>query len=201
VGLGARTVRVPSSRQPDTVVAQRPAAGTKTKKGTVVRLNVARAGAPSPTTTTSTSSATSAASSSATVGVPSVVGLQQTAAQRKLQRAGLRATIAYVASSRPAGTVVRQTPAPGTSVRRGSRVRLSVSVGSAPKPQTTVPDVTGEDESSATTRLQQAGFTVVTIDEPTSDPSQDGIVLDEEPAPGSQAPQGSQVTIYVGRAS
>jgi beta-lactam-binding protein with PASTA domain len=197
-GLGSRAVRVPSQQPSGTVVSQNPAAGSQAKRGTVVRLNVSRGpgggGTTSSTTTTSSSTVTPA-----TVTVPSVVGLQQTVALRKLQRAGLKARTSYVASSRPPGTVVRQSPAPGTTVRRGSRVGLSVSVGGSPQAQKTVPDVIGEDEGAATNRLQQAGFDVVVLDEATSDQSQDGIVVDEQPAGGSSAPAGSQVTIYVGR--
>jgi len=33
---------------------------------------------------------------------------------------------------------------------------------------------------------------------PPPDPSQSGIVIDEEPAGGTRAPEGSTVTIYVG---
>ena len=36
-------------------------------------------------------------------------------------------------------------------------------------------------------------------DYPTSDSSQDGSVVDEQPAPGTKAPKGSQIIIYVGR--
>jgi beta-lactam-binding protein with PASTA domain len=33
---------------------------------------------------------------------------------------------------------------------------------------------------------------------PTTDPSQSGMVLDEQPSAGTRAPKGSTVTIYVG---
>ena len=130
--------------------------------------------------------------------MPNVVGLDQTTAQKKLQRAGLASTIAYLASSKPAGTVVTEKPPAGTTVTRDSRVALGVSNGPNPKPLKAVPDVTGQDQGTATATLRQAGFTVVAIDQPTTDQSQNGIVLDEQPAPGSRIPAGSQVTIYVG---
>jgi len=60
--------------------------------------------------------------------------------------------------------------------------------------------VIGEDEATATSDLQAAGFQVQVVDEPTADPNQDGIVIDEDPLPGTRIPAGSQVTIYVGRA-
>jgi eukaryotic-like serine/threonine-protein kinase len=132
------------------------------------------------------------------VKVPNVVGEDQTTAQKRLQRNGLKSSVSYVASSRPGGTVVSEQPPAGTTVKRGSRVALKISNGPNPKPLKTVPDVTGQDQATATTTLRQAGFVVVTIDEPTNDQTQNGIVIDEQPTPGSRIPQGSQVTIYVG---
>jgi serine/threonine-protein kinase len=61
--------------------------------------------------------------------------------------------------------------------------------------------VTGEDEATATVDLQNAGFTVDSVDSATSDPSEDGVVLDESPSGGSHAADGSSVTITVGRYS
>ena len=131
--------------------------------------------------------------------VPNVVGENQTTAQKRLQRNGLKSSVSYVASSRPAGTVVSEQPPAGTTIKRGSRVALRISNGPNPKPLKTVPDVTGQDQATATTTLRQAGFVVVTIDEPTNDQTQDGIVIDQSPQSGSRAAAGSRVTIYVGR--
>jgi serine/threonine-protein kinase len=81
-------------------------------------------------------------------------------------------------------------------VKKGSRVQISVSLG--PNATTTqVPDVVGQDQQTATTTLQDAGFEVQVINVPATDPSQNGNVVDEQPGGGSRAPQGSTVTIYV----
>ena len=53
--------------------------------------------------------------------------------------------------------------------------------------------------AGATTDLQQSGFKVHIVNQPTSDPNQDGIVLSQNPAGGAQAKPGSPVTITVGR--
>jgi serine/threonine-protein kinase len=84
-------------------------------------------------------------------------------------------------------------------LRRGGAVRINVSVGSSPQAAKTVPDVTGEDEATARSDLEAAGFQVSVVDEPTTDENEDGIVIDEDPAAGTQIPAGSLVTIYVGR--
>jgi serine/threonine-protein kinase len=128
-----------------------------------------------------------------------VIGLKLAPALRKLNRAHLASDVLYVASKRPEGTIVAQKPQPGTTVKRRGRVTVNVSTGPKPRPQKAVPDVTGQDENAATSALQGAGFQVQSYDQPTSDPSQDGIVVDEQPAGGTNAPAGSVVTIYVGR--
>jgi eukaryotic-like serine/threonine-protein kinase len=132
-----------------------------------------------------------------TVTVPNVIGLRQAPAQRRLHAAGLGARIKYVASQQPTGRVVAESPPAGATVRKGSNVRISVSLG--PNATTAqVPDVVGQDQQTATNTLQAAGFEVQVIMVPPPDPSQSGIVVDEEPAGGTRAPQGSTVTIYVG---
>jgi serine/threonine-protein kinase len=208
-GLVAAVFTVPSTEPQGVVVAQHPAADSKAPKGSRVRLNVSQ-GPPTTTpaattgsqqtTQTATTGATSTAAAPASVAMPSLVGQKQLAAQRKLQSLGLRVRTVYVPSTKPSGTVVAQQPAPGTTVKRGTRVRINVSNGPNPQPAKAVPDVTGEDQATATTDLQAAGFQVQVVDEPTADPNQDGIVIDEDPVPGTRIPAGSQVTIYVGRA-
>jgi beta-lactam-binding protein with PASTA domain len=86
-------------------------------------------------------------------------------------------------------------------VKRGSRVQINVSNGPSPKPVKPIPDVVGEDQQTAASDLKAAGFKVNIIGTPTSDPSQNGIVLDEQPEGGTQAPSGSYVTIYVGEST
>ena len=61
-----------------------------------------------------------------------------------------------------------------------------------------VPNVVGQDQQTATNTLQNAGFQVQVIMVPPPDPSQSGLVVDEQPAGGTRAPDGSTVTIYVG---
>jgi eukaryotic-like serine/threonine-protein kinase len=204
-GLVAAVFSVPSTEPQGVVVAQHPAASSNAPKGSRVRLNVsqgppATTPAATGTETTPTTGATSTASTPASATMPNLVGQKQLAAQQKLQSLGLRVRTVYVPSTKPRGTVVAQRPGPGTTVNRGTRVRINVSNGPNPQPAKAVPDVTGEDQATATSDLQAAGFQVQVVDEPTADPNQDGIVIDEDPLPGTPIPAGSQVTIYVGRA-
>ena len=192
-GLVSAVFRVPSAATKGTVVAQKPAAGTKVARGSKVRLNVSSGSqAPAPTTGTGTTKPR-------LVTVPSVVGLQQSAAQRRLHAAGLGARVLYVTSTTPSGRVVSQKPAAGSGAPSGSKVTIRISLGPRAATTKTVPNVVNQDQQSATQTLQAAGFKVQVIQVTTGDPSQNGIVIDEEPAGGSRAPAGSQVTIYVGQ--
>lgn len=163
---------------PGTVLAQEPPAGASVDPGDVVRLEI------------------SAGPATVTRDVPDLVGLTLSSAQRMLHRLELRSTIVRVESSEPAGVVVAQTPAAGTKLRSGGVIRLRVSSGPATG---VVRDVTGLDVDSARSQLEAAGFTVVTIDEPTTDPGKDGLVVGQDPRGGTEAQQGATVTLTVAR--
>jgi beta-lactam-binding protein with PASTA domain len=58
--------------------------------------------------------------------------------------------------------------------------------------------VTSQDEDSARSTLENAGFTVTVVRQSVNDPGLDGIVLSQDPTGGTKADQGSTVTITVG---
>jgi beta-lactam-binding protein with PASTA domain len=146
------------------------------KVGTRVRINVSKGVQP--------------------VGVPPVVGQPYDSAASTLEGAGFKVVRRNVPSDQPADTVVAQSPAANTLARPGSTITLNVSKG--PK-TSTVPDVTSLDEAGARSTLEQSGFKVNVTNEPTTDPGQDGFVLSQDPAGGTQAPAGTTVTIVVGK--
>jgi len=199
------------------VIAQKPAEGDQAQPGTKVRLNVSTGPAssgssstPAPTTTgpaTTTPARTKPArrAQPVTVTVPDVEGKSLEQAQHALRGVGMIMEIRYVPNDQPSGTVVAQARKPGTTAKRGDHMLVTVSQGgsggTAGSPLVTVPNVVGQDEQAAQTRLQQAGFSAIVEDMPTSDAGQDGKVVDEQPAAGTKAPKGSQIIIYVGRAS
>lgn len=131
--------------------------------------------------------------------MPDVVGQPLRSAQRRLRDLGLLVRVFYVPSQDPLGTVVAQRPQGGTTVRRGSQVRLNVSEGPRPGARVAVPDVIGLTEVEAVAELEAAGFKVEVFEEDTPDQAEDSLVIRQEPEPGSQAPRGALVTIYVGR--
>ena len=185
LGLKPVLQNVPSDKPAGTVVGQKPPAGKEVDKGAEVTVNVSTGSGPATTTTT-----TASTPSAAPVQVPKVVGLAQTPALSQLNGLGLRPTVVYVSSSQPANRVVSQLPAPGTSLRPGARVRVNVSTGPNPKPNTAVPDVVGQDQATAAQTLRDAGFTVAVLNRPTADQSKDGLVVEQQPRANANIPDG-----------
>jgi beta-lactam-binding protein with PASTA domain/predicted Ser/Thr protein kinase len=161
---------------PGTVVAQAPAGGELVNEGSTVQINVSKGLEP--------------------LDVPNVIGQQYDSAAGQLQGRGFAVARRDVDSSQPKDTVIDQQPKGGSELARGGTVILYVSKG--PK-ESTIPDVTSQDEAAATQALEQSGFTVDVVDQDTFDPDQDGIVLSQDPPGGTKAKPGSTVTIVVGR--
>ncbi len=130
--------------------------------------------------------------------VPTVVGMMQDAAEQALAEANFTAVATEVDSSELAGTVVAQSPDGGTTATLGTAVNLSVSNGKGP-PVVKVPNVVGESMQQARQDLEAAGFKVKVEHRDVTDPLQDGVVVDQNPAGDSEAPKGSTVVIVVGK--
>jgi beta-lactam-binding protein with PASTA domain len=194
-GLSASVTEVPSTQEKDLVVAQAPRGGEKADKGSSVAVNVSKGPSkPAPVAVT----------------VPNVVGQALDSAKDAIKAAGLDPSVQHVPSTEAKETVVSQSPAAGSSAQKGDHVLLNVSSGPEKKEKNdqatrqqgapaSVPNVVGEDKDTATADLQSAGFSVSRVDQPTSDPSQDGLVVDQSPPAGTSAEPKSKVTIYVGR--
>jgi len=118
------------------VAATDPAAGEPVKIGSTVTVHLSRGPEP--------------------IQVPTIIGTDLATAEARLAELGL--TVADVErrfdEDAPAGQVLDVSPAPGTTLTRGSEVSLVVNSG------LTVPDVEGMSEADATATLQAAGFSV-----------------------------------------
>lgn len=191
-GLKAGLRSVPSRQPQGTVVAQSPRPGERKPKGTIVQINVS-VGANQATTTTGD---TPGSPVPGKIQIPDVVGMTLVEARATLSKRGLKTDPKVVPSSQPKDSVVAQYPAAGTPTKHGGSVRVNVSQG--PGATTIVPDVTGDQETTATTKLENRGLAVEVVRQDTTDPSQDGVVLDETPSGGSQVKPGATITITVG---
>jgi eukaryotic-like serine/threonine-protein kinase len=176
LGLEPKITRIYSGSQPDTVTAQQPHAGDNVPKGTTIHINVSRGAKPVP--------------------VPDVTNQPFLNARSALLGQGFTVARVDVQSDQPQGVVIQMDPQPGTNVDKGSKITLTVSKGPA---TTQVPDVTGMDQSTAESVLTGSGLTPAVVQDPVTDPSQDGIVQSMDPQPGSNAKAGEVVTIHVGQ--
>lgn len=188
--LRPRAQEVPSREPKGIVLRQLPAPGTEVPNGSPAIVVVS--------------------SGPRLATVPQVVGLTLGEATSQVSGAGFRARVARVPGTEPEGTVVAQNPRGGGRALRGSVVRLNVSMGpgggtttvvttATTESDVAVPDTVGEDEATAQATLEGAGFVIQVVARPTSDPAQDGIVMQQSPKGGASAPSGSTVTIFVGK--
>jgi serine/threonine-protein kinase len=176
IGLNPSIHHVYSPQPADTVTGQFPSPGDRVVKGSNVRINVSRGAKPVP--------------------VPDVTGQPFLNARSALLGQGFTVSRVDVQSDQAQGTVVAEDPPPGTEVSKGAKITLSVSKGPA---TTTIPDVRQQNQATAESLLTGAGLTPSVVFEPVTDPSQDGIVLDQNPAPGADAKSGEVVIITVGQ--
>jgi serine/threonine-protein kinase len=132
-----------------------------------------------------------------TKAVPSVVGETQTGATADLTKAGFTVnTTTQPSSSVPPGDVISQSPKGGAIEPVGMTVTITV----ATAPVTaTVPSVTGDPVSGAVSALKAAGFNVVQNSKNSNQPTQNGIVVAQDPGGNATASKGSTVRITVGK--
>jgi beta-lactam-binding protein with PASTA domain/predicted Ser/Thr protein kinase len=171
-----RIVHVESDQDVGTVVEQSPTDGASVDQGSKVTLKVSKGPQP--------------------VAVPNVVGHTFATANSELQAAGFAVARHNIPSDQPAETVVSTEPPPGTYQPPGTTITVNVSKGPT---TSTVPDVTSQDQASAVSQLRASGFRVHIVNQATTNPDEDGIVLSQEPGGNTQAPRGTTVTISVGK--
>jgi serine/threonine-protein kinase len=132
------------------------------------------------------------------VAVPDVVGDTQESAETTLSEAGFQVSVTEEASSEVAeGRVIRQSPLANQKALEGSTVTIWVSTGPS---VVEVPDVRTELEEDAKDILTDAGLNYTVIYQDTTDPDEQGVVLDQVPLPGAMVDTGYNVRIFVGRA-
>jgi serine/threonine-protein kinase len=155
------------------VISSSPGAGQQISKGRTVKLTVSQG--------------------VEGVEVPDLGGAARGDAEAQLQGLGLTPDVSEQESTKPAGTVIAQDPAPGTSVEKGATVGLTVA---RERPQ--VPDVTTGNPTveEATKTLEDAGYKVESTDRP-GDPTLVGRVIGQSPEAGTQRSTGGTVTIAV----
>ena len=166
-----------SSTSPEgSILEQDPAAGTRVDRGTTVRVVIAVA-------------------PPKVVPVPNLLGKWVDAAKAALTGVGLGLTVAAERPTpgTPAGIVVAQDPAAGTSIVVGTAVSVTVS---ATDPSVEVPDVRQQSSANAQALLGQVSLRLqVTGSQSTVQAA--GFVLTQDPVAGSRVPTGSAVSVVM----
>ncbi len=132
------------------------------------------------------------------VEVPDVVGQELEAATTTLEGAGFEVgEVTYKEDYDTAkfedGQIVEQDPEAGSKAREGSKVDL-VLAGSE---LVEVPDLKGKSESEAIVAIKDAGFELGDVRREASDEVDAGMVIDQAPSAGTEAPKGSPISISV----
>ncbi|MCP4087761.1 MAG: Stk1 family PASTA domain-containing Ser/Thr kinase [Actinomycetia bacterium] len=128
------------------------------------------------------------------VEVPNLVGLEYTQAETQLRDMGLFSEAVFEQNEVFDQDQVFQTdPRDGASIDEGGLVTLMVSAGDD---VVLIPDVTQMQEADARLRLESEGFEVIVRRE-ASDTVDEGEVMEMNPSPGQEAPEGTLITLVV----
>jgi len=155
------------------VVSTDPVGGTSVKRETPVTILVSKGPAP--------------------VEVPPIIGTLITDATTTLGAIGLTTeTTREDFDDSVAGTILSTDPIPGTTVPKGTIIKVVLSKGPV---LVDVPNVVGMDVATATTTLQSAGFQVKVVNKLTV--AILNKVYSQNPAGSSKAPKGSVITLEI----
>jgi serine/threonine-protein kinase len=159
------------------VIDSSPAAGTSVPIGSKVTLVVSTGPPP--------------------VQVPDVTGEDVGQAKATLQGRNFNVnTTDEVTSTASPGTVLSQSPVGNKNAAYGSTVNLVVA--KAP-PTVAIPNVVGKTRGAAEATLGAAGFPATPTTQTVTNPSQNNVVLSQNPAASTQAKKNTNVTIVVGK--
>jgi eukaryotic-like serine/threonine-protein kinase len=168
--------RVTSDAPRDRVLREDPQPGNKVDEGSTITLTVSDG--PGQAT------------------VPDVTNLGAGQARKALEKAGFQVTTERETSDTiDKGRATRTSPPGGSLAERKSTIRLFVSSGPA---QVTVPNVTGQSESSASSEISNAGLRTDIAEQESDQP--EGTVISQDPAAGTNVAKGSTVTLVVAKA-
>lgn len=163
-----------SEKTEGTVIEQDPKGGAKAEEGAEITITVAV---------------------QTTDPMPDVRTRQYDAAVAQLNQLGFtNVSRADVDSEKPAGEVIEQTPAGPSKQAKDVQIVLKVSKGPAQPEQVQIPgDIGGKSYQDAKGQLEGLGFVVALA--PNSVDKPNARVITSSPAPTTQAPKGSTVTL------
>lgn len=130
------------------------------------------------------------------VKVPEIEGMSQSEANTALSEAGLSAgEVESKESDRPPGEVLSSNPAPGSSVKKGSTVKLVIAKAAE---KSTVPDVANMTQDEAQQAIENAGLQAAFNEEETGD-AEPGTAFKQDPQAGTEVDPDSKVTVTLAK--
>ena len=125
------------------------------------------------------------------------LGLTEEQAREAAEKAGFKLEVSGTKKSdQEEGTVIDQDPKYGEEAKRGATISVVLSEG----PSTvTVPDVTGDDISTATEKIEAEGLKAGSTTEEYSDEYDEGEVIRTTPSSGKEVEEGSTVNLVVSK--
>ncbi len=131
----------------------------------------------------------------ASVEVPDLAGMDQEDARDELRRLGLRMRTDTSLPSREfqEGTVMSQNPAPGTVVKKGRRVTVTLSAGIK---RLVIPDLEGEEGEHGRAILRKLGLGVRVVTVETTD-MEAGYIIGTRPRAGTEVTAGDTITLVI----
>jgi beta-lactam-binding protein with PASTA domain len=209
LALPSTKTEVTSNKPAGTVLAEAPPAGSQIAKGSQIVLSVATGSAVAATSTaaTTTTSGTTTTTATATTTappppqeatMPDVSGQKEAAAVQALGQAGILASLVFVPSQDPLGTVEQQAKAAGTTLPYHAHVQINLSAGPSSTTKAQVPTVVGQTLQQALAALNNSHLRLIYLKFPVTSKAQAGKVVQQSPLGGGQAPQNAQVLVYLG---
>lgn len=130
-----------------------------------------------------------------TASVPSLAGMTQDEASTKLKELGFEVSVTYGNSDTIAnGKVMDQSPAGNTTLQVGSTVMITVSKG---MDTVEVPSVVGMTRDEARKALEEAGLSLGTVSQSSSDTIDKGKVMSQETQDSADVKRGTAVNVTV----
>ena len=173
-GFAVESQERPSNKPEGDVIEQDPEGGERLEEGETVTLVVS--------------------SGAEQVEVPEVEGEKLREARELIEDAGLEVgdVVRVQTDTADPGTVLSQDPDAGEQVDVESAVNLEVAAERA----VVVPDVINQSEDSAVAEIERAGL-VAEVNTAPDDNVDEGLVISQDPDPGSEVEEGDTVVILV----
>lgn len=127
--------------------------------------------------------------------IPDVYRVRGDRARAVLEATGFGVVVDSVESEYPRGTVLGLDPEPGTEVTLPGEVAVTISLG---PPQVEVPLLVGLEEAEAVSRLDSLGLVVAQVTTRFRFGLDQGLVIEQEPDPGTLVERGAAVSLVVG---